>query len=794
MFVKNSSPVRTEYQNDLTLMIKTRSPSLYDVLKHEQLLTTLRNEAPSFLDFFFPPEEMKKEELNLPNFDLLIELALSSHKNPTHHVLFQLNRNASNVLCYPSRKFQELVVSDKKRRLFLKLRNFMNDSKNNQNSMFIGHFCRIFEAYLRSHPHILLANGILLNKTSVICPSDGEEDLQDSNDSDIFNKPILIRKFSNFEQGNQFSQSLRSNKSMPIIKNELVQEYLFEDSFSKEKFLDFVIHNCKFLPFREFLSNLLSEFISLFPNAIKKILHFAAIVALNLYDLRQLATKSKNDRRSDEEFFSFKKGLKKLENHSLNYKKEKIPFYQNLKINLNLKYPNQTKKDKFIHNVKRNLSYYSLHENKKENRSEDPSKKIFKNINNELDLKKEKMSFEEMKNLIYFLLSSIRLAFSFDSTILQKLNEDEDILLYLLTCGVFSDKYSIISKESFDLLNFILNDTNEDGTIKSLNLNPPSLVDDFAKFFEFDVNEITPQMIAALKIFWNHRFKYDMNKITTEKQQILCNLEIIDIDDKILAKHGISQYETKSGITVLEMLFPIALIEPPVSIQLSNEFLSIIKHLNNEMKLIYQEFNKLKNFSLNVTPNTSLNRSFNSSFHELLNNSFNKSLNNSLNKSTRNYLNLSQKMNEKSQRKKQKEMFMRAFEIDCVFYELRHRKIEINDHYFTILSWIKEMLPICPIQGNVLSNEEFKKIRAPTNGVIFELSDIFLGNESAFFLFKPGKLLSQNLNEQIDRQWAEKVRKYKNMYNYTRKCKVTLDENVTKENEKSIADDLDQKK
>ena len=97
---------RRHFSSKLTVAISKGDCSLTDVLSNEDLSITVRNEAEAFIKYFFPPEEMANPNPKLPNFDELIKLALEPDESQKQeYPLFQLSRNAANVLTCVSKKF-----------------------------------------------------------------------------------------------------------------------------------------------------------------------------------------------------------------------------------------------------------------------------------------------------------------------------------------------------------------------------------------------------------------------------------------------------------------------------------------------------------------------------------------------------------------------------------------------------------------------------------------------------------------------------------------------------------------
>lgn len=221
--------VPKEFSNELTDLIE-KNPTVEEVLCHNLLSQTCRNEGQKFLNFFYNPEEMEKETANLPNLDHLIDLALDKDasvelpKDVTNS-LGQINRNASNILSSPSKRLRDLAMKDPQRRLFRKLRGFIT-TKSAKSAMFSGHFQRIIENYLSSY------------------------------ESEF--KP----------QSNEF----------------------YQDDFSMRKLIDFMIKHIKILSYRDFLTHFVTTFAKSFPDdsnyALEEILSKAGRYLFALQDMR----------------------------------------------------------------------------------------------------------------------------------------------------------------------------------------------------------------------------------------------------------------------------------------------------------------------------------------------------------------------------------------------------------------------------------------------------------------------------------------------------------------------------
>ena len=211
---------RRHFSSKLKVSISKGDCSLTDVLSNEDLSITVRNEAEAFIKYFFPPEEMANPNPKLPNFDELIKLALEPDESQKQeYPLFQLSRNAANVLSSISDRLQKCYQEDKSKRFFIALRKFIFNKKFNQNPMFAGHFQRIIEVTLRSSANDLL---------------------------------------------------------------DLNQTIKYNDNFTKEAFIKFIIENSEILPYRELLSTVISEFYEYFPTVVDETLRYAAAATISI--------------------------------------------------------------------------------------------------------------------------------------------------------------------------------------------------------------------------------------------------------------------------------------------------------------------------------------------------------------------------------------------------------------------------------------------------------------------------------------------------------------------------------
>ncbi|KAK8883018.1 hypothetical protein M9Y10_045666 [Tritrichomonas musculus] len=138
---------------DLIKILSNPDTTVETVLSHEQLAIAVRNESKNLINFFYPPNELGKQDPSLPHLKELLDFALTTH-NPdnSRFKIYQINRNASNILSQYCSKFFKAAVADKSKLVFRRLRGFMFDDANNTNHIICGHYQRIIENYLSNCP------------------------------------------------------------------------------------------------------------------------------------------------------------------------------------------------------------------------------------------------------------------------------------------------------------------------------------------------------------------------------------------------------------------------------------------------------------------------------------------------------------------------------------------------------------------------------------------------------------------------------------------------------------------
>lgn len=171
---------RPKVVNQLTTLINKNpeGTTVKEVLENQDLSQSIRNEVPELLDFFCPPlpnppsverpmssaEANKLKEKRQKDLALLAFTSKLNRKGDEYDNDFRYNRNASNIISSPSKKFHDRLVyyySDGKGKYIfspfleelIKFARSLNPDSNHKvhhQMAFYGHFHRIFEAIIRS--------------------------------------------------------------------------------------------------------------------------------------------------------------------------------------------------------------------------------------------------------------------------------------------------------------------------------------------------------------------------------------------------------------------------------------------------------------------------------------------------------------------------------------------------------------------------------------------------------------------------------------------------------------------
>lgn len=134
---------RAPSKNELTeLLAKEPNLSMVDLLQHNCLSSSARSENPAFLDYFRGKDPTTGE----PRLRMLVDWAFTRKYNTPEldrrFRIFQLNRNASSILCFPSQKLKDMLMKDGY--LFEVLTNWEH-SETVSDPIFAGHFARVVE-------------------------------------------------------------------------------------------------------------------------------------------------------------------------------------------------------------------------------------------------------------------------------------------------------------------------------------------------------------------------------------------------------------------------------------------------------------------------------------------------------------------------------------------------------------------------------------------------------------------------------------------------------------------------
>jgi hypothetical protein len=187
---------------------------------------------------------------------------------------------------------------------------------------------------------------------------------------------------------------------------------------------------------------------------------------------------------------------------------------------------------------------------------------------------------------------------------------DQLALELLLMCGIYSDANSMVSVIAFKLLYVMIYGKkanpdllslpsiyfNRDIMIHGKKANPaleslPSiyfnpevirLIDDYAQDFDFSSN-ITPQMLAAFPIFWNHRYAH----LATTKRPLKYPPLTIEWNPPLSGeqvKYPKSVWRRPLGLTPLEFYGRFLLEDPPLSDRFNGQMLRILRMIDREQK------------------------------------------------------------------------------------------------------------------------------------------------------------------------------------------------------------------
>ena len=201
----------------------------------------------------------------------------------------------------------------------------------------------------------------------------------------------------------------------------------------------------------------------------------------------------------------------------------------------------------------------------------------------------------ECQLLAYCLLGVIRSACNEDQSLFDLLQTEEG-LRYLMICGVYSDSVSMVSQVAFWLLRIIvygsdkkqwilyknekeLKDCEDDGDFVPYEVKSiydegwtQEIIGEYAQLFKFDCL-LTPQMIAAFPLFWNHRYE-DLGSKEEEEEFPPIEIHLIE-GDKDKEERLLEKYKKPEGTTPLEYYVNFLFDEPPLSDAFNREILTM---------------------------------------------------------------------------------------------------------------------------------------------------------------------------------------------------------------------------
>ena len=369
----------------------------------------------------------------------------------------------------------------------------------------------------------------------------------------------------------------KSNNTNPIICGHfqrIIENYFrnspeefskdYNDGFTLDKFVDFVIDHSSIFAYRELLSDLMSEFTDIFGDSLPN----KAIPSLMSNSLKRshqfsLSTQLKSEKYTAE-------SLGRIQ--PINVKKKLIP----LPDFLYREFEEETMGPMIINNL-------FFEEQKK-----------FVNYKKDTNIK----SFDQIVLHVYSLLSSVRLASVGATQIIQNFQNDDSIR-YLLICGIYSDSNSSISAEAFRLLRYVLYGYDDIERMRTI----PKIVNDFAANFVFDPDSMTTQMFAAFPIFWNYRYKVVEPSSASSKCYKDIDPKSKEFNDEDRRSYPLNLlkntcYRRPRGKTPLEFLTPIFLSEPPLNTTFNIRFMEILERLSKDRSDILGEETDVNNLKI----------------------------------------------------------------------------------------------------------------------------------------------------------------------------------------------------
>lgn len=347
-----------------------------------------------------------------------------------------------------------------------------------------------------------------------------------------------------------------------------------DDTFSLDKFADFIIENAYLLPYRTLLSDLLCDFNELFNGLLQeKVLLHAARLVLSISSLNSNTLKKSHQ-------FSLSSALK-----SQLYTPDKLQSIQPINI---LEQPIP-------------LPDFLMHDLEAETMGPIILNNAF------FTQQKRKVHYDKFDETrytsltpiilhVYSLLTAIRLGSVANTEIIKNFQNENSIRL-LLICGVYCDSNSQIAPEAFRLLRYVLYGYDDIDGMNEI----PSIIDDFAATFAFDPDSMTTQMFAAFPIFWNYRYE-TVESFTTRNEDVYKPLDPKNFSPEVQKTYPLSllsePYIKPPGKTPLELLTPLFLSEPPLNTIFNIRFMEILERLGNDRKKIIGDETDVNNLPI----------------------------------------------------------------------------------------------------------------------------------------------------------------------------------------------------
>ncbi|OHS96360.1 hypothetical protein TRFO_10020 [Tritrichomonas foetus] len=494
---------RPSFSNDLSNLIKkTPNITLEQVLEHPSLSQSIRNEDPELFNFLFPEDQMDLDHPQIPNFDRLIDYALTDiNSHPNQYLIYQLNRNAANFLSTSNKKLMTLCTRDKTKRLFRRLRGFIYDSDERilNNPMFVGHFSRIFPMWLvRYKDEFTEKNSFYNDRFSII--------------------HLIEHSIANMPNNKAYSQIITA---------------LIQDCFNYidgEKVISYIL--C----------------------AMKTILPLPDDSDEGFLKIEEFPSVSQIYKNSNSQNY-----LSSSQN-SLNYQFEPISVPNYCQIN-------------HVPDIEVDFSKLTdlSHDRK-------------------LEKKLQSYSDDDKYWIVYNLISILRNSCDNENicNIFRKVEKDQEIpldfLLYIAVYGLYSLS---VSSEAFKIIDLVLNDPNA-----TIDQELMKKVDEYASLIKFDTlnsNNLPMMVVYSLPVFWNH--KYENIQVNKDSQISISRARFNKLAREQLKDKVITN---KNGLTLLQLLTPLVLTDPPLSTELNCNYLRVLKKFDERYKKLKNDFYDLE--------------------------------------------------------------------------------------------------------------------------------------------------------------------------------------------------------